>query len=77
MSLETTLARTAAQRAEQDWKRHLGHCVQCTRARRQRQWRDLCEQGAPLHAEHRIRQQALEHNRALDKLPAPDQRPLF
>jgi hypothetical protein len=77
MSMQTTLARAAASHAESEWKLHRRACPRCTRASRARQWDDLCRFGEPMRADMQAEQRKLAESRQLDKLPSPDQAPLF
>jgi hypothetical protein len=76
-SMQTTLARSAAALAGQEWKAHRGHCARCGRAVRSRQWADLCSDGAGLRRDSLAAERELAESRRLDKLPSPDQAPLF
>jgi hypothetical protein len=75
--METTLARFAATEAERDWKYHKAHCPQCSDAARSRCWTVLCPDGQDIRAAHVEAAADLKANRELDKLPSPDQEPLF
>jgi hypothetical protein len=76
-SMQTTLIRSAARNAESEWKTHKGECPRCTRASRARQWDDLCRFGGPMRDAMTALAQELAESRYLDKLPSPDQPPLF
>jgi hypothetical protein len=77
VSMETTLARAEAQAAERDWRNHRLWCSRCSAEARSRHWDQLCNAGAFKFADHQAAQRALAKNRRLDKLPSPDQAPLF
>ena len=76
-SIETTLARNEAAAAADAWKQHKAHCAQCGGADRSRQRALLCMDGSDLKADHFRANAELKRNRELDKLPSPDQAPLF
>jgi len=73
VSRETTEARSIARAAHADWKSHIRSCPACTAAARSRHWAELCGPGGELHKDHRAAAESLAKNRALDKLPSPDQ----
>lgn len=77
MSRETALARGQAEHAEREWRDHKRECSRCSAAARQRHWDGLCPMGTGCHGAHAEAQRELAENRRLDKLPAPDQQPLF
>jgi hypothetical protein len=77
MSMQTTLARSEAAQAGQEWKAHRGHCGQCGPAVRSRQWAGLCHDGAGLRRAALGKERQLAESRKLDELPSPDQALLF
>jgi hypothetical protein len=76
-SLQTTEARIEAQACESEWRGHRLNCHTCQRAARQRHWTELCAEGDRLLRAKRESTRKLERERELDRLPAPDQEPLF
>jgi hypothetical protein len=77
MSMQTTLARSEAAQAGQEWKAHRGHCPRCGTAVRSRQLAGLCHDGAGLRRAALDKERQLAESRKLDMLPSPDQPPLF
>lgn len=77
MSRETTEANAIARAARLKWKGHSKHCATCATAARSRHWDKLCRAGAELYHDHKAASDDLAKNRALDKLPSPDQESIF
>jgi hypothetical protein len=77
MSMETTLARGIADQAARAWRDHKRHCGTCALAAQRRRWDELCPAGAQDRDAHTEVQARLAESRRLDKLPSPDQEPLF
>jgi hypothetical protein len=77
VSRETTEARIAANVAAEGWKAHRQDCPECGRAVRTRKWHEVCVRGAILRKESQDADRQLAVERRLDRLPSPDQPPLF
>ena len=73
MSRETTEARSVARQAEMNWKLHKRDCPR----RMSAQWKRMCSRGCYLRRVHLAAAAGLAKSRRLDKLPSPDQAPLF
>jgi hypothetical protein len=77
MSMETTLARIEARKAEEDWADHKLGCAPCANALRRRQPGWMCAGGAGLYRAERTAAAELARQRELDKQPTPGQGALF
>lgn len=77
MSRETAEARSIAHYANAGWREHIRACPACAIAARRRRWAELCPDGRQLRADSVAADRSLAENRALDKLPSPDQEALF
>jgi len=77
VSRETTEARAVARASAADWKRHKATCPACAMATDKRKRGDLCPVGAKLLGQQAADAAELAENRRLDKMPSPDQEPLF
>lgn len=74
MSLQKTAAAAAASAAARDWRQHLEHCAQCSRARHAAARRGArCLGGAMLHAALQAAQNQLDYEREAERAPAPGQ----
>lgn len=77
MSLQTTLAKAAAENAQQLWRRHRHDCSQCDLAMYRRRYGELCPTGTvALHIKWDLAAQAKREAEA-DKAPNPNQASLF
>ena len=74
---ETREARGLANEADADDRQHRSECFTCQRATRQRDPAGRCADGVRLADAKREAAARLRKERELDKMPNPDQAPLF
>jgi hypothetical protein len=77
MSMETTLARIEARKAEEDWQDHRLGCAPCVNAVRRRQLGWMCRAGSAIYRARNAAAKELVRQRELDKQPSPGQEALF
>ena len=76
-SLQTALASAESSAAAEAWRLHKHGCPRCAHRARIREWKWLCLDGMKIRDAHLAALRALAEERRLDRLPFPDQAPMF